>query len=499
MFRRILTLLLCLSLPLLSKAQSGAVIGGKSLIAGNAVMALDGGTPAYQFLADGTSATPTYFGNTPMAPSQAFTLLFSAAVSGGYYDSPAGDGFAQGYNTPAHASDTIGFCTLNQGKIQFTMKYTPAISSGAQSVALEGSAPETPPFDSNDQIKVIGASTANSFKMSFVGANGVTTVSTPDLVMNGAASNTDFLFNGWFSTTLARKLILQIGIDPPTVYCSTLPTPLCTQWHTLRWGKDATAGQAMGIKVKNLYLFTTASFQVTGNFWCDFNFAGTVDGAALATSSHNSQQTCGVVGSGTRFSTNADAFYAQWAPINNQTTTSTTGLRFDLSLTAPDGRYWDVPSVLDQPFSKSVMFNVPTLANGSTIEMGPGAYDASGNQNVSMYQTASGGVQSLLIKTGAGGSSSSITVTAGTWYEVCVDGVKGGTGTLHVYTVGNTEVSGSPVTVTCANHNTTRIFLGSPYDTTTAQAASVYARYSHLIEDSLPSNATPIAPLRQRQ
>ncbi len=453
-------------------------------------------TPDYQFYFSGrVSGIPEYTGNTPWAtsPTDPVHLIFTASLTGGYLDSPAGDGFAQGYNDPTYASNAAGYCTISQGRLRVTMQYTPSISSSAQFFSIEGSAKDHLPLDTDDQIKFIGASTANSFKMSFIGAGGATTVSTPDLVMNSAAADTDRQFNGWFSTTLARKLVFQIDNDPPAVYCSTLPTPNCLQWHSIRWGKDATSGQAMGNKTKETYLYETATFQATGNTWCDFNFS-TVNTTNLAASSHNSQQVCYMVGSGTRGSTRTDAFYAQWAPINNQTTSSTTGFAFDLSLTAADA-YGFGTDVLDQAWSSSFMFKVPTLANGSTIELW-GAYDASGNQNCSIYQAASGGVQTIFLQGSGSPSGSSITVTAGSWYLLCPDGIRSGTGTLSIYDTSKVIV-GSPITVTCSNHNTTRIWLGSPFSTTTAQSAGTYFRYSHLIIDGQPSNNTPVAPLLQ--
>lgn len=448
---------------------------------------------AYQFYFSGrTSGIPEYVGNSPWNPTDAVTLTSTATLTLGFLDSPAGDGFAQGYNNPTYANDVTGYCTTTQGQVKINMRYTPAISSGAQFFSLEGSAKDVPAEDTNDQIVIIGSSTANSFKMVWKGNNGATIVNTPDLVMNSAAADTDFTFNAWFNTTASRKLILQIANDPPVVYCGSLAALSCSQIHSIRWGKDATAGQAMGNKTSQTYLFTTAAFQATGNTWCDFNFS-TVNTTNLAASSHNSQQVCYVVGSGTRGSTRTDAFFAQWASINNQTTTSTTGFAFDLNLTAADAYGFGV-AVLDQAWSASFMFKVPTLANGSTIEAA-GAYDSSGNQDLSLYQTASGGVQSLLLKVGAG-SSSAITVTTGTWYLVCMDGIKAGTGTLSIYDTSKAQV-GSSVTVTCANHNVNRFWLGSPFDTTTSQASGQYFRYSHLILDGTPSNATPVAPLLQ--
>lgn len=457
-------------------------------------------TPAatYQFYYSGrASGIPEYVGTTPWGASQVINLILNGALTGGYIDSPAGEPFAQGVNTPSNASNTVGFCTLAQGRATVTMKYTPSITSGAQFLSLEGSAKDVLPLDTNDQIVLIAASSANSFKVIFKGVNGTSTVSTPDLTMFGAAINTDFVFNFWWNTAGPRYLILQIGIDPPAVYGGILPIPLCTQWHTLRWGKDAVSGQAMGVACRETYLYTTSGFQVTGNAWCDFNFTGAVSVVKLAASSHNSQLTCYIENSATRWSTNVDAYYPQWASINNQTSSSTTGLCWDLSLTTAGSVGWGV-AASDQPWSHSFMFKVPTIANTNTIEM-CGAYDTGFNRQVAVLQTAAGGVQTLFLQNGSAGNSTSITVTTGTWYLVCINGLRsqggGELASLRVYDTTKTQV-GTTVTVLTSARNCDRWWLGT-FDPTTAQSAGVIARFSHLILDGPPSNSSPVTPLLQ--
>lgn len=465
-----------------------------------APLKLSGGAaaPAYQFYIKGDSLTVNVLGDTPMSlNNQAFTIQPAvtplAQVTGGYYYSPPGDGFAQIWNTPSHSDGIHSFCTIGAGQVTGIVKWTSAMVSGARVWALEGS--ESPPstFDTQDSLEFINAATTSAVRLVWKGVNGTSTAVTGDLTIPSFALGVDYAYNIWYNKDLSRKLILQFGTEPPVVFTGSLPVPQTPAWNVFRIGKDATAGQTTGVGSKEMYGYKTAAYFLTVYIWQDFEFA-TFNQANLEASDHNAAVTWDVSDATNLFSTVSVGRPLCPCRINNIVDSGTRVLRRKLDSTAipycgatfatfeliSTGGFW--------------LYNLPTLTNNTEVKIGFVCANTSNYNLIFMYKNEAGQHKIRLRNRAAVESTGAINVTPGdtlgcTWYYE-----RSATCLLDAFTTTGVAV-GTQLSVAAPAADGDRFYFGD-LEAPVAQPANTVLDVFNLVIDANISLPLPVYPCK---
>jgi hypothetical protein len=386
--------------------------------------------------------------------------------------------------------------SLGKGYAQYDWMYTGSFAAARLTFQLNSKAPAVPAYDDNEGLAVRTKSIGGTSDPGL----GTGAASDIDIPFVTAAAGTKYtVVYRWnrmtTNTAGARTRILYVLENGGTVrqsgWASGTSTPRTASWHQAQFGNDT--GTALEQWITNCYIGGDWAYDLPVNLWQDFEFA-TLNQANLEAQDHNPTAVWQLGGTTTRFTTQTAGKKTNPSTINLWTDSGTLGMRNDLNATAA-GHYGTTFANVTTGISHGYWYKTANLANGTAIQISFCSEQTVNNNILRVSQQNSGGQQQLFLSNHAGTASSTVNVSADTWYWVAVYAIRNNTCRLQVYDENGTQV-GSEVTVTGSNNSIGSIRFGSQASTT-SQSAGVYNYVSNVVRDTAATN--PFYPLKPWQ
>ena len=348
------------------------------------------------------------------------------------------------------------------------------------------------PLDGNSGIR-LDTTTAASIP-AIIGTSASITI--PGTV--SAGTELEFILTKNNTLTNANAAITEVvyvrraGYDTVSAYAVvTSSTPDSNYYHNVQPGNDRiTAGNYY---FRGFYYGRTYAYDMPCDMWQDFNISALTQ-TDLEGSDHNNGSVWAGTGTTSRFSL-VDEAPANPCTINLYTVAGKV-IRNDLSVTAAGAWGYTLAASTSAEQQFGMWFRASSgIADGTTAIVAYATSPTNQTTSTAAVRVGNTGGQYHLALVGAT-TSSTINISANTWYWVTWTGRQNATQTLWVYNTSGAEVSGSGVTSTGSTRGVGSLRVGSNTGYT-AQSLGVYVDVAHLCYRSntaarlLPWEVTP--------
>lgn len=330
------------------------------------------------------------------------------------------------------------------------------------------------PLNGNSGVRL--DTTTSSSNPAITGTSAIATI--PGTV--SAGTELELILTKNNTLTNANAAITEVvyvrraGYDTVSAYSvGTTSTPDGNYYHNMQPGHDRiTAG---AYYFRGFYFGRNYDYDMPCDMWQDFNVASLTQ-ANLEASDHNNGGVWAETGTTSRFSL-VDEAPTHPSTINLYTPTGKV-IRNDLTVTTAGALGYTFTSTsAEQQFG--MWFRASSgIADGTTAIVAYATSPTNQTTSTAAVRVGNTGGQYHLALVGAT-TSSTINISANTWYWVTWTGRQNATQTLWVYNTSGTEVSGSGVTCTGSTRGVGSLRVGHNGGYT-AQSSGVYVDVAHL-------------------